>query len=54
MNNNEFIRRLNELKLIVEREQTYYDKNEPGDWQYYSAYMFVLNEIDKLLKREGK
>ena len=47
MNNN-----LNELKLIVEREQSYYDKNEPSVWGYYNAYRFVLNEIDKLLKEE--
>ena len=47
MNNN-----LNKLKLIVAREQSYYNKNEPRDWKYYSAYMFVLNEIDKLLKEK--
>ncbi len=43
---------LNKLKLIVAREQSYYNKNEPRDWKYYNAYMLVLNEIDKLLKEK--
>ena len=41
---------LNKLKIIVAREQSYYDKDI--SYPYYEAYKFVLNEIDKLLKEE--
>ena len=40
---------LKKLKIIVSQEQSYYNKNEPRDWQYYNAYKFVLKEIDKLI-----
>ena len=47
------MKELNKLKIIVSQEQSYYNKDEIGDWKYFNAYKFVLKEIDTLIK-EGK
>ena len=44
---------LDELKGIVGREQSFYDKNDDSHWGYYNAYKFVLEQIDLLNKKEG-
>tara|TARA_R100001463_G_scaffold40218_1_gene85500 strand:- start:3128 stop:3268 length:141 start_codon:yes stop_codon:yes gene_type:complete len=43
---------INELKRIVEQEQSFYDKD--NNWEYYNAYNFVLEQIDLLKTGERK